>query len=78
MNCYKICNLWPLHFSVTDIVIDSHYGVLSSKGNRHYESKINMEQRHKIKLILSEAQRETKVETVTKILGELFPTKFIY
>jgi hypothetical protein len=37
-----------------------------------------MEQRQKIKMILSGAQRETKDETVTQILGELFPTKFIY
>ena len=63
-------------FAVSDVVIDSYYGVLSSKGNRHYESKINMEQRHHLKLIMSAVKRETKDATISQILGGLFPTKF--
>ena len=77
MNCDKICDLIWLHlFSISDVVIDSYYGVLSSKGNRHYESKINMEQRHNLKLILSAVQRETKDATISQNLGGRFPTKF--
>lgn len=60
-----------LLFSVSDVVIDSYYGVLSSKGNRQYESKINMEQRHHLKQILSNSKRETKDDTITEILGEI-------
>ena len=67
-----------LFFSASDVVIDSYYGVLSSKGNRHYESRINMEQRHQLKLIMTGVTRETKDAAVKQILGGLFSTKFKY